>query len=166
MNWDAAGALGELIGAVAVVATLAFLAVQVRQSQRTQRDANAIARAAAVDKAFDQFAEHRRLLASDPEITRIWVTGCAGEELDGTDAERFRQLAVNYLVQFAIWEQRSAAVNLPRTAELAAGLLKEELDLYPGLRPIWNRLGSRQVVAATSPSSEASADSVSSPQAS
>lgn len=30
MNWDAIGAVGEVLGAVAVIATLAYLAVQVR----------------------------------------------------------------------------------------------------------------------------------------
>ncbi|MEM7099018.1 MAG: hypothetical protein AAF541_12225 [Pseudomonadota bacterium] len=32
MNWDALGAIAELLGAIAVFATLAYLAVQVRQS--------------------------------------------------------------------------------------------------------------------------------------
>jgi hypothetical protein len=34
MNWDALGAIGEIIGAVAVVATLIYLAVQIRQNTR------------------------------------------------------------------------------------------------------------------------------------
>ena len=33
VNWDALGAIGELIGAIAVIATLAYLAIQVRQSK-------------------------------------------------------------------------------------------------------------------------------------
>ena len=32
MNWDAIGALGELLGATAVLITLIYLAVQVRQA--------------------------------------------------------------------------------------------------------------------------------------
>ena len=34
MNWDAIGAIAELVGAIAVVATLFYLALQVRQSTR------------------------------------------------------------------------------------------------------------------------------------
>ncbi len=34
MNWDAVGAIAEIIGAVAVVATLLYLAVQIRQANR------------------------------------------------------------------------------------------------------------------------------------
>jgi hypothetical protein len=32
MNWDAIGAIGETVGALAVILTLAYLAVQIRQN--------------------------------------------------------------------------------------------------------------------------------------
>ena len=41
MNWDAIGAIGEIIGAAAVVAALMYLSIQTRQ-------ANLLARASAV----------------------------------------------------------------------------------------------------------------------
>lgn len=34
MNWDAIGAIGEIIGATAVFLTLAYLALQIRQSTK------------------------------------------------------------------------------------------------------------------------------------
>ena len=34
MNWEAIGAIGEIVGAVAVVATLAYLAVQLRHNTK------------------------------------------------------------------------------------------------------------------------------------
>ena len=37
MNWEALGALSELIGAIAVVLTLIYLAVQIRQNTRAIR---------------------------------------------------------------------------------------------------------------------------------
>ena len=39
MNWDALGAIGEIVGAVGVIATLAYLAVQVRQNTGAIRGA-------------------------------------------------------------------------------------------------------------------------------
>ena len=39
MNWDALGAIGEVVGAAAVVLTLAYLAVQVRQNTRSTQAA-------------------------------------------------------------------------------------------------------------------------------
>jgi len=37
MNWDAAGAIGEIVGAIAVVASLMYLAVQIRAQVREVR---------------------------------------------------------------------------------------------------------------------------------
>ena len=38
MNWDAIGAIGQILGSVAVLITLAYLAVQIRQTkQQMQR---------------------------------------------------------------------------------------------------------------------------------
>ena len=37
MNWDALGALSELVGAVGVVVTLAYLAIQIRESNKMMR---------------------------------------------------------------------------------------------------------------------------------
>ena len=36
MNWDAIGAIGEIVGAVAVLITLVYLALQVRQTRKMQ----------------------------------------------------------------------------------------------------------------------------------
>ena len=36
MNWEAAGALGEIMGAIAVVATLLFLQRQIRDMRRSE----------------------------------------------------------------------------------------------------------------------------------
>ena len=37
MNWEALGAIGEIVGAVAVILTLGFLAVEIRQSRKVVR---------------------------------------------------------------------------------------------------------------------------------
>ncbi len=141
MNWDAAGAVGEIVGAGAVVATLVFLAIQIREGQRAQRESNTLARSAAADKAFDQFSGFRRLVAGDPEVTRIWLAGCADETLDVPDTERFQQLAVDYLFIYAMWIQRMQAVDMLDGAESAIRTLTEELGERPGLRPHWSRVG-------------------------
>jgi hypothetical protein len=48
MNWDAIGAVGELIGAAAVVLTLGYLAVQVKHAKAATADQSRIYRADAV----------------------------------------------------------------------------------------------------------------------
>jgi len=37
MNWEAIGAIGEILGAIAVVATLFYLAIQIRQGTKVSR---------------------------------------------------------------------------------------------------------------------------------
>ena len=39
MNWEAIGAISEILGAVAVVATLVYLSAQIRQSTKVARSA-------------------------------------------------------------------------------------------------------------------------------
>ena len=40
MNWDALGAIAELLGAIAVFLTLAYLTVQVRQNSKALEQQN------------------------------------------------------------------------------------------------------------------------------
>ncbi len=66
MNWDAIGAIGEIIGALAVLITLIYLAVQVRQAKH-QLDLNsAQARAILVR---DQMMP----IATDPSLASIML---------------------------------------------------------------------------------------------
>ena len=37
MNWDALGAIGEMLSAIGVIATLLYLSVQIRQNTRAIR---------------------------------------------------------------------------------------------------------------------------------
>ncbi len=39
MNWDAIGAIAELLGAIGVIASLVYLATQIRQNTRSVRSA-------------------------------------------------------------------------------------------------------------------------------
>ena len=68
MNWEAVGAIAELLGSVAVIGTLLFLVVQIRtnsvmiQNATTQDSANAV-------------ADWARQLTGNPELYRIYRTG-------------------------------------------------------------------------------------------
>ena len=48
MNWEAIGALGEIVGALAVVLTLAYLAIQVRHAKEAAADTNRLERSKGV----------------------------------------------------------------------------------------------------------------------
>ena len=66
MNWDAIGALGEIIGALAVLITLIYLAVQVRQAKH-QLDLNS-AQARAI-----HMRDLLMPIATDPSLASIML---------------------------------------------------------------------------------------------
>jgi len=85
MNWDAIGAVGEIIGAAAVVVTLMYLSIQTRQ-------ANLLARASAMLQIQNQIATHRGSLAHDADLARILlkVEEGVGDELSELDLFRLQ----------------------------------------------------------------------------
>ncbi len=86
MNWEAVGAIGEIVGATAVVATLIYLASQVRHARNDQKLAS-IRNTRSVRKEWAKF------LADSPYASTIIAKATAGEEL--TDEEKVRLIAIN-----------------------------------------------------------------------
>ena len=77
MNWDALGAIGEIVGAIAVVATLAYLAVQIRQN-------NKLSQTTAVQAVSQQNLDFLGMLATNPDLGELWFKGA--ENYDKLDA--------------------------------------------------------------------------------
>ena len=85
MNWDAAGAIGEILGAGAVVISLFYLASQIRTQNRE-------ARLAAQHQILTAFRE-ASIIMSDPELADIFLRG--NKDITSlTDTETFRMIAV------------------------------------------------------------------------
>ena len=93
MNWDAIGAIGELVGAAAVVATLIYLAVQIKHSTK-------IAQSDAHERSVENWlAANNPLL--DPAIADLFVQGCEDyQALTPRDRIRFDTLIGNMLLNF------------------------------------------------------------------
>jgi hypothetical protein len=64
VNWEAIGAVGEIVGAFAVIATLAYLAIQIRQNTRSTTTA-------IYESAMDGYFELNRAI-SEAEIGEIY----------------------------------------------------------------------------------------------
>ena len=78
INWEAVGAVGEIMGAVAVVATLFYLAIQIRRSTAQAR----------ADMSKDLFLASRSAtfeVAANPELGRIMAN------IRSSDVETQRQ---------------------------------------------------------------------------
>ena len=95
MNWDAIGAVGEILGALAVFVSLLYLALQIRVQNRESR----IASSHEIIEAFRQGTSK----LSDPEIAKIYVRAIRG--LDGLEEwELMSFIAVAQLL-LRVWEE-------------------------------------------------------------
>ena len=81
MNWEAIGAVAELIGGVAVLITLIYLSIQVKQNSRMQRQQN-------VTEQTNRCIDSGQLLASDPELADIFQRAINNMELTSTEFSR------------------------------------------------------------------------------
>lgn len=68
LSWEAIGAIGETLGAVAVIVTLFFLLQQLRLNNRQLRQSNELARADSQRDILKQVADHATLTISNPGL--------------------------------------------------------------------------------------------------
>ncbi len=86
MNWDAVGAVGEIIGALGVIVTLGYLARQVSENSRQMKTASVISINQLANEAFDPIYNNDRNI-------RIWTQGQASPpELSAEDEAVFSLL--------------------------------------------------------------------------
>jgi len=94
MNWDAAGAIGEIVGAIAVVATLLYLSRQIRENSRQLKltsltDTNNVMN--------DAFAP----IYNSDKTMEIWATGGSyPDKLNEQDREIFLLLMTRLMAAF------------------------------------------------------------------
>ena len=87
MNWEALGAIGEIVGAVAVIVTIGYLAVQIRQHTISLRHAS-------TQEILQGIAELNQFLGSTPEVTDLFWRGTFDpESLSEDEWHRFIHIA-------------------------------------------------------------------------
>lgn len=96
MNWEALGAVAEMLGAIGVVVTLIYLSKQVRANTSSIRRAT-------THDALESIAEFNQFVASDPALVDLFWRG-TGDPDDLTDAEwrRFVSLASTLIRRFEL----------------------------------------------------------------
>ena len=83
MNWDAIGAVGEILGAIAVIATLIYLAKQIRQNSQAVQ-------ISALRDTTEQWNRWSEVLATSPELADIVISGNKSyRQLPETEAIRY-----------------------------------------------------------------------------
>lgn len=88
MNWEAIGAIGEILAAIAVVITLIYLAKQIRQNSQAVQ-------VSALRDTTEQWHRWSETLASSPELADIVLRG----------NESYKQLADNEAIRYGAYVQ-------------------------------------------------------------
>ena len=97
MNWDAIGAIAELLGAIGVIASLIYLATQIRQSREQMGQNTRALRSGTFLEFQNQFTSTMQPVALDPELARFVERGLANQ-LPEEDAFRFGVWLMGILV--------------------------------------------------------------------
>jgi len=96
MNWEAVGAVGEIIGAAAVVLSLGYLAIQIRQN-------SGVSRSVAIQHWASTSALEKSVVFSDPEFAALIQRGFSNYiDLDPIEQIRFRTYFVQTINSFEL----------------------------------------------------------------
>jgi hypothetical protein len=137
MNWDAIGAIAELLGAVGVIASLVYLAGQIRNS-RDQMDENTRALRAGTYQQF-QVELRESFSMNEPGLESVVRTGLADPgDLDESGAFRFEFWisGVMHAYDNAYYQYRVGLLDEDRWQMHLAGL-RTTLTRFPGVRRWW-----------------------------
>lgn len=133
MNWEAIGAIGEIVGAITVVVTVGYLALQIRQN-------TAALRSTATQGASEQAADIYHTLSTDAELAMIFVRGSEAPD-DLSDSEMARYFA---FFQYAFFNYQNWYVQT-RDRVIDGSLLSSWgrvlAGIYPspGFRRFWEQ---------------------------
>ena len=109
MNWEALGAMGEVLGSLLVLATLIYVAIQTRN---INKQSQAEARYAFVDAV----ADINMVIAQNKETASVWRRGLEfAEDLDADERMQFLMLIGQYANLWSVMHQLYEDHLLPQT---------------------------------------------------
>lgn len=144
MNWDAVGAVAELVGAIGVILSLAYLAVQIRQST-TQSKLNTTAiKASSFQQLLDHHSFFNLRLVDDPGLLEAFAKSDAPDH-DPLQRRRLKilmstmfrsqynaySLFANGLISEEQWQLVKAGMNRMRERSICQETWSERRQEYP-----------------------------------
>ena len=135
MNWDALGAIGEIVGAAAVVVTLLYLARQITHQSRALETTTR-------DSVFRQLQDYNNVAMADARLGGLFQRGMAEVEPAGFTADDRARLVHAMFGFFKIYENMYVHFLDGSISEAAWRTNREILFLYvsqPGGRAYWDK---------------------------
>jgi hypothetical protein len=131
MNWDAIGAIAELLGAVGVIASLVYLATQIRHSREQMRAVNA-------QQFQAQVSSTAQAMVRDGELARLVLRGNQSlDQLEEDERLRFGLYIYGILTEYesAYYQYRVGLLDLDRWQQNRSQL--RSIFRPPGITSWW-----------------------------
>lgn len=138
MNWEAIGAIGDILGAIAVIATLGYLAVQIKIAHTVGSDTNRQQRGAGV-------REISLALATHDELRRAWIKAEGSSSINEQIATQLRlnpdeANRLVYACNYMFWLHWAQWASLKTDDDLAE--LRHIIQVFycsPPMNAVWER---------------------------
>jgi hypothetical protein len=135
MNWEALGALAELVGAAGVIGSLLYLAAQVRTSNR----ASAVQAKLESTRLLNDFMD---LLIERPELNRLMLNGRKGlDSLSPDDYQQFSNISLKALWFFSAGHFQFLQRTLSHSDWFELQAVIDYWLRSQGCRDWWEKLG-------------------------
>ena len=131
MNWEAIGAIGEIIGAIAVIVTIAYLAIQIRQNTLALRST-------ATNEINEQLANVYFDASRDPEVASVFVRGAYDpSKLDQVELARYFSMlqGIMFIFQNVLLQTRAKLID--QEILYSWGQVIGALTTTPGFERFW-----------------------------
>jgi len=132
MNWEAAGALGEIIGAVAVVATVIYLAVQIRTARIGSTSTATYAE-------MEGFSRWRGAILQNSDVAEAMTKANRGENLTEREQLHLRMVVDELFVLVIVGPAEIEAWGQSNRRPTELEYLEMIFEENPGLIPYWQR---------------------------
>ena len=140
MNWDAVGAIGEILGALAVFLTLLYLAAQIRQNSH-------LAKTQLNVQGIESFSRYRQMVVANADVVAKLRSG---ETLTGAEEVIAETMASEMMFNYASLI-RTAAVHDPERIDAllqgAAVAAISNRQYWSGIKSTLARNGFGDIVA-------------------
>lgn len=134
MNWDALGAIGELIGAVAVVVTLLYVGRQIHQ-------ANVQAQASARYSFIEAYGHMNSSITENKDVASVFRRGLKGHELGEDESIQFFALLGQFLNTWSALFDLHVDGMLPENQWTMVRLDIITMLSEPGGKEFWEQVG-------------------------
>ena len=133
MNWEAIGAIGEIVGALTVVVTVAYLALQIRQN-------TAALRSTATQGASEQAADIYHTLCTDADLAMIFVRGSeTPDELSDSEMARYFAFFQYAFFNYQNWYKQTQDHLIDESLLSSWGRVLASIHPSPGFLRFWEQ---------------------------